>query len=544
MPQPPRRDLMRDRKKQNLRLLGALQIRKLRLRVLVATLIALIIVAFFFIAQEYNAVLPVTLPTLSQHKGQLDDQSASQDSATEGATREDLIYAVQKMVDVPCDLRELTNYGREIGPDVDSLRGDGESRATSEKLKEYLKLSDKDVQKLHDLHEKVVKIIPSKLKEGEFKGRGIVMSADGIYFPSALATIRFIRARGYQTPVELFIGRRSAWESSCDELLPSINVTCKCLEDFYGDYFNALSGLGGYLHKPLSVLMSDFDEIYWTDPDSLPLVDVEEYLKEPLFQQIGYIFTSDYWPRLTSPYFYDITNLTLGPDEFGSSKKMRQIDRENAISGMSTESGQFYVKKSLHFRSLVLSLYYNVKGRIWWPLLTQGAPGEGDKEVWPAAAQVLGEPWYQTHTNPLEAGYRENGGMHGFCMVQPDFLRDFEMYTHGRDNLPKTYMAAHFNILKLNVQRTLGENGGSIPKGRFLGSLSAFQKATNLDGDVELEIWTAARDSACEWAVEKHLIPNNWGSIISATRYCEALRRRVEFLVENPEVSTPLGVKP
>lgn len=164
--------------------------------------------------------------------------------------------------------------------------------------------------------------------------------------------------------------------------------------------------------------------------------------------------------------------------------------------------------------------------------------------MWPAAAQVLGEPWYQTHRKPLEAGYFENGEVHGFCMVQPDFLRDYEIYFHARDNLPITYMAAHFNMLKLNVQRTLGENGGVIPEGRFLGNLSSFQKATGLNSDIELEIWTAARDSACDWAVEKGLVPINWGSASSAEHYCNVLRSRVEFLIENKEVSAPPGVDP
>lgn len=223
---------------------------------------------------------------------------------------------------------------------------------------------------------------------------------------------------------------------------------------------------------------------------------------------------------------------------------MDQVDRENAIAGMSTESGQFFVKKSTHFRSLILSLYYNIKGKLWWPLLSQGAPGQGDKEVWPAAAHVLRESWYQTHIKPFEAGYLENGKLHGFCMVQPDFLRDYEIYFHARNHLPIAYMAAHFNMLKLNAQRTLGENNEAIPQGRFLGNLSAFQHATNLTGDIELEIWEASRDSACDWIVGRDLVPINLAEMSSASRYCQALRERVEFLINNPEISTPPDMEP
>lgn len=461
------------------------------------------------------------------------------------ALRKDLIEAALKMVKAPCDIKGLSNYDQQVGADIRAgLQQDGEVKATSEQLRKYLQVETSDVRTLRNLHETIVNLIPAKLKEGEYKGRGIVMTGDGIYFPSALTAIRWIRNRGYQIPIELYIPHKYSWESSCDNLLPSMNVTCKCLEELYGESFKAFSGSGGFAYKALSIMMSDFDEIYYTDTDSLPLVDVEDYFDEPLFQKYGFLFNSDYWPRVTSPFFYDIVNVTLGPDQYGTGQKLRQIDRDNAISGWATESGQFFVKKSLHFRSLLLSLYYNVKGSIWYPLLTQGAPGEGDKEVWPAAAQVLGEPWYQTHTKPVKTGYPEDGGVHGFCMMQPDFLTDYELYIHGRQDLPPKFIAAHFNMLKLNVQRTLGENNGAIPQGRFLGKLSDFQRVTNISGDIELEIWTAARDSACNWAVDKGLVPKNWGAASSASRYCDALRRRVEFLIETPEVSTPPDVKP
>lgn len=522
---------LKERMRHYIRLGGGMRSPKNRLRITFGILITFVIVTgLHYVTEEYDLPYRITSPILN--------------SGGDGATRLDLIKAVKRMAELPCDVSKLARYEREIGPDINSFQEDGSLRATSEELKNYLQVDENEIRKLRKLHEKVIRRIPLKLKNKEFNGRGIVMSADGVYFPSALATIKWIRSRGYQIPIELFIGRRNSWERACDDLLPSINVKCKCLEDLYGKYFKTLGSSGGFLYKPLSILMSDFDEIYWTDPDSLPLVDVEEQLKEPLFQQIGYIFTSDYWPRTTSPHFYNITNLKLGPDDYGSGKKLRQIDRENAISGMSSESGQFYVKKSTHFRSLVLSLYYSVKGEIWWPLLSQGAPGEGDKEVWPAAAQVLGESWYQTHTKPLEAGYNEKGEVHGFCMVQPDFVRDHEIHFHARDHLPIKFMAAHFNMLKLNVQRTLGENDEAIPQARFLGSLSTFQQATNLTGDIELEIWKASRDSACDWVVEKDLVPINWGDMSSASRYCEALRERVEFLINNPEISAPPGTEP
>lgn len=469
---------------------------------------------------------------------------------TDGASRRDLIHAIQKMTALSSKTQELSDYIRGIEPDIKGFENDTDLRATSKQLEDYLQVSDEQILDLKQLHERVLEHMPSRLREGEYTGKGIVMSADGSYFPTALANVAWIRNRNYTLPIEIYIPYRRSWEAACNDFLPSLNVRCKCLEELYGESllnsFKVPQGKEGYLYKGLSILMSDFDEIYWMDPDSLPLIDVEEGLNEPLFQDIGYIFTSDYWPRLTSPYFYDITNVTLGPDDFGTGKKLLQVDRENAISGLSTESGQFFVKKSQHFKSLVLSVYYNLRGSIWWPLLTQGGPGEGDKEVWPAAAQVLGEPWYQTHTQPLTAGYRQNGDkdeFHGMCMIQPEFSVDHRTYDLGRTKTPPKYMALHFNMLKLNVQRVLRDNGGKIPPFRYLGNVTEFQKSSRINSDIELEMWTAVRDSTCKWAVEKKLVPNDWESLDSARHYCEILEERIQFLAKYPEVPILLSAQ-
>lgn len=480
--------------------------------------LALLIVAVLFLFPKNAVLQPKTVNS----------------SFSKTATYDDLIGAAVRMLQVPCGIQELNTYDR---PMDFEMWIEGGPPATSEQLRKYLQVKNRDVDQLRRVHRQVYDLIPANIKGGSFSGKGIVMTADGKYFPTALVAINWFRKRGIKLPIELYISTRELWEARyCDKILPSLNVKCICLEETFGESFEILKGDGHFALKSLAVLASKFDDIYFTDPDSLPIVDIEKYLANPIFQKIGYVFHSDFWPRLTSPLFYEVTDLHLGPDNYGGDSLL-QIDRENAIAGWSTESGQFFVKKSTHFRSLLLSHYYNSKAKIWWPLLAQGAPGEGDKEVWPAAAQVLGEPWYQVHVRPHKAGVMKNGPNDGFCMVQQDFIRDYEIFEHGRDDLPPKVMALHFNKLKLNVKRIIEEEfDGSIPRTRFLCELSKIQEMAHVDTDLEVEIFTSMRDVACIWALEKGVTPLDWDDT-SIEHYCKILRDHVNWLIANPEVT-------
>lgn len=447
------------------------------------------------------------------------------------ATLGDLAHAVSHMLDVPCGVSALQKYKRKIGPDMKKFGYGGRKPATTRQLGKYLKVSRQEVETLRNVHRHILNILPDKLVSGQVEGNGVVMTADGYLFPSALVCIRWIRSINPNIPIEIFISDIGLWEPYyCDILFPTMNVQCICLEVMYGALYPKLRGDGTYVNKALALLGSKFDNIYYTDPDSLPLVDIERYFTAPTYEQNGFILNSDFWPRTTSPYFYDIMDIQLGPELNEKGIALLQVDRDNAITGRATESGQMFIKKSQHFRSLALSLYYNVHSNIFWPLLTQSAPGEGDKEVWAAAAHVLNEAWYQTHGMPLELGYYKKGDIQGFAMVQPDFEQDHQIHYGSQEVLRPKYMAIHCQVLKLNL-RTIG-NGK--PLKRFFGPLSSVQDKLGREDDIELKIWSTMRDVACDWVVKQNFVPKDFSSE-PVEQYCEFLSLHVKWLQDNRE---------
>lgn len=446
-----------------------------------------------------------------------------------------VVHAVADMLKVPCSVSELSRkYKKKIGPDLKEFGSDGRKPATSRQLGKYLKVSRKEVKALRNVHKRILSLLPHRLAPGEVHGNGVVITADGHLFPSALVCIKWIRNINPDIPIELFISDVSLWEPAyCETLLPALNVKCICLEIMYGTLYRSLSGSGGYVNKALALLGSGFDNIYYTDADSLPLMDVNDFFESSIFEQTGFVLTSDFWPRTTSPSFYDIAGLELGSEVSGKSILL-QVDRENAIPGRATESGQMLIRKSQHCRLLALALYYNVRGDVWWPLLTQDAPGEGDKEVWAAAAHVLGEPWYQTTSKPLELGLKHSGTIQGFAIAQPHFQQDYEINHEHRKELAPQYMALHSQVLKFNLRTIVMINGGKAPTKRFFGSRSSVQQNLDRDDDIELRLWSTIRDVTCDWVVQQNRVPIDWLSE-NVDNYCDFLNAYVRKLEENPE---------
>ncbi|KNC29051.1 hypothetical protein FF38_03280 [Lucilia cuprina] len=235
-----------------------------------------------------------------------------------------------------------------------------------------------------------------------------------------------------------------------------MNVKCRLLNQIYGE---DLSGkiTSMYALKPLAILASQFEDIFFMDSDSLPLSDVNEIFDWDIYQQKGLIINSDFWMRAVHPSFYDIVGIELGGRARGdpNDEVLREVDRAGAIPGLSNESGQMFIKKSQHFRSLLLATYYNLYGpTCYFPLLMQRNHGEGDKDTYAAAAVVLKEDFYQTQQKPDSYGYFLGpGDYQGLAMIQPNPITAYQIDLEGKE-VEKKYFALHANTLKANPPDT------------------------------------------------------------------------------------------
>lgn len=268
-----------------------------------------------------------------------------------------------------------------------------------------LKLDQKSISSLKASH----KVLLQRLKNSEkvnglFTGTGVVIVAGKGYFPPAITSIRMLRRSGSKLPVQVFLQSRSEYEPDlCEDYLPSLNAECYVVEDFLrpDNPFKATH----FQLKVLAILFSSFETILYMDSDCIPLRNPLELLSSEPFTSTGLLTWPDYWIATEDPVFYEIAGLESFPSN---------------VPARSTESGQLVVSKDKHLTSLLLAAYYNIFGpEYYYPILSQGALGEGDKETFMAAAVVLGNPYYRVRQKVGTIGYfDEEGVFQGGAMVQ------------------------------------------------------------------------------------------------------------------------------
>ncbi|EEQ86655.1 alpha 1,2-mannosyltransferase [Blastomyces dermatitidis ER-3] len=315
------------------------------------------------------------------------------------------------------------------------------------------------------------------------KSRGVVSTAGGKYLPVFISSLRMLRRTGSNLPVELFLKDRAEYESSiCDDVIPSLNGRCVVLSDILsaspvrtgddGDSANdtgdqkPLVEIAHYQLKIFAMLFSSFEEIVWLDADCFPLRKPEEHLDLNPFKLTGMVTWPDFWISTVSPLYYNISQQPI------PSVGLRA----------SSETGQILLSKKTHPITLLLAAYYNYYGPShYFPLLSQGAPGEGDKETFLQAASAAGEPFYATSEAVTAIGHvkRKDGtDIAGSAMVQFDPSDEYRNYQLTLTNSHKKNNNNHNN----NNHNHHSNNNKTSPRVSFIhANFPKFNPATVFD---------------------------------------------------------------
>lgn len=319
---------------------------------------------------------------------------------------------------------------------------------TKSLLENVLDVPDSTFNDLKDSHSRYVDIHMNKLIEnygistfgnilksdpewGTYQGSsGYVMVGGGRFNWLSYLVIKQIRATGSKMPIELFIAGQDEYEKEfCETLLPRYNAHCNLFDSGFASNLKERFNLGGYQYKMLAILSSKFENVMYVDSDNFPAKNVDYILESDLYKEKNMILWPDAWSRTTNPKFYDIAGLNVKENKLRySAYDKKQAEREGlsdvkplteynfenshfhdfegTIPNPTSETGMFVINKTSHMKTLLLCLYYNVFGpNYYYPLLTQGSAGEGDKETFIAAAHVMGEPWFQTLKQFTFTGY-------------------------------------------------------------------------------------------------------------------------------------------
>jgi len=357
-------------------------------------------------------------------------------------------------------------------------------------LLKNLEMSDGDVESMRRSHMWFVDWIRNHSPTMAFEPgtRGIVTSAGGAYFPVLLVSLRFLRRTGSILPVEVFLATPNEYEPLvCETILPALNAKCIVLSDIV-DAYTLPFLFDKYQLKIFSILFSSFESVLFLDADNFPvrapenLFDSEPYLSENL------VLWPDYWSSTVSPQFITIAGLEEGV-----------LENRPTI-----EAGQLLVSKSKQAETLLLAAYYNCYADYYYHLLSQGGPGEGDKDTFAAAALVLDAPLYTVHRRPIPFGIRNQGA----AVLQADPMEDFD--NNGGTPRPLFIHASWPPKLNaLHNQRDVRQWGSEENSKKLFGE------------DMEPIAWGYMVDMACEEGLEF----KDWGNgNKSNTTVCEQTR--------------------
>ncbi|OBA20320.1 nucleotide-diphospho-sugar transferase, partial [Metschnikowia bicuspidata var. bicuspidata NRRL YB-4993] len=257
-----------------------------------------------------------------------------------------------------------------------------------------------------------------------FSGSGVVLSAGKKHILGALNVIIQIREMGSELPIELVLDVKTDYNKRiCEVVLPRFDAKCLVMEEVLGLEAYGKSKRDGFPMKSMALILSSFDNTIYLDSDNFPIKNVDELLESEPYLQTRFLLWPDNWHKGVSPTFYDIVRLSAGEpirrDGFSnegdfSSYLSRKRDLEillHDLEGLppfaSVESGQLVFSKREHFRSLFLTLYYNLHGeKYYYPLIYQGVFGSGDRETFVPALHVMNEPYYLTDWRMKFSGVR------------------------------------------------------------------------------------------------------------------------------------------
>lgn len=279
---------------------------------------------------------------------------------------------------------------------------------------DLLFMDSADVKRMREAHSHFVNDLKKEppTMPYEVGTRGIVTTARYNQLPVLVISIRMLRRTWSLLPVEVFLSDSSEYdEQICDSVLPTLNAKCVVFSDIFRAAETGIS-LKGFQYKIMAILFSSFEDVLLLDSDAFPIHDPLLLFQQEPFNDTGMIVWPDFWYGSESPYYFEIA-------------KIESIPPVNIRAA--TESGEVMFSKSKHDLTLMLAAYYNYYGpEYYYPLLSQGAPGQGDKETFAWAATALKKPFYAVNERVAALGRIDSTGHYlGSAMAQHDPVADF-----------------------------------------------------------------------------------------------------------------------
>lgn len=348
---------------------------------------------------------------------------------------------------------------------------------TKDELNKHLKITPEAVENLKFNHENFINSLTNEYPNNIYQEgiSGIVFVGGAKFSWLTMLSIMNIRQHGCELPIEVLIPSMNEYQYEiCSIGFPKFNARCIFLPKLVGKEINEFYKFKGYQFKSLAISLSSFENVMLIDADNTPLINPEIIFNSKLFKEIGLITWPDFWKRTTNPKFYDIIGKEINDNDISKRRDFGYKEYGNIFKSIcpkdiipfhhfegtlpdpTSESGQFFINKRNHYKSMILTLYYNSYGPdYYYPLLSQGAAGEGDKETFIASAHALNEKYYNVKKRLISIGRMKEGKFNANAMGQFNPVQDYkisEKYKESNEEvneIPDLFML-HSNNPKLN----------------------------------------------------------------------------------------------
>lgn len=438
---------------------------------------------------------------------------------------------------------------------------------TEKYLEGFLQLDKSQLDAMTASHKYVFDRLPNQAPKGLYANDGIVYVGGGRFNWLTLLSVRAMRAAGCQLPVEILIPTLEEYELElCSRIFPAMNAKCILLSSsLYGDEKHLDLTFKGYQYKSLAILLSSFENVLLMDSDNLPTYSPEHLFNSEPFVSSGLVVWPDFWQRSTSPDYFRIAGVEISKtklldkysESYGGYLPQKVTDpldwlnapyheREGAIPNPSSESGQLMISKKTHMKEILLALYYNLYGPgYYYPLFSQGAQGEGDKETFLAATVVTKGKYYQVGRFLAALGNFRDNQFNGKAMGQFDPTEDLEwnlqkkkiLNTMGEEEAKETIsklkgpriIFVHANFPKLDpwelfkLHQTSDEEGNRY---RLYGNNMRRSAGT----DFELNTWNHMQVLLCDM----HLNLEHFKDV-NRKQLCKEVEEQIEFLINSQD---------
>lgn len=286
-------------------------------------------------------------------------------------------------------------------------------------LRELEQFDENTIEKLKQVHQKVVACIPLKQEVPYYTEAGYVTLGGGENDFLSYLLIKQLRNLGAKNRIEVIIPPLFEEDKHlCTVVFPELNACCVSMKKIFGKRNMVKLRYNTHLLQTLAIITSTFEHALFIAPSTLPLHNPEFLFDSTVYAQFNMIMWPSIYRSTISPSYYDVAGIQVGNTSvrvlndrwipITNYEKYRTVQTQQVpdakenfhdLNGTSAEYGAdsnlLLINKVENFDVLLLMLYYTNDGSSRYFSLLNLAKYKNNGDYITAAAHYLKKSYYQ-----------------------------------------------------------------------------------------------------------------------------------------------------